>query len=260
MENPKHNALPHEVEIQCKRILESIGQTRFDPYAFLEKYPRVPALIMISILKVIIADAPTLDNVWEYAEKIIHQAVRREVLGNGNQAENLKQPQDVQSLAAESLKGPTVLDPAESDEKSKVSSISLPKPEIPEFLFEEQSNPYSAQDEVTGESSPKPPRARSTPKDKMVPEKTEGYVKFHREQFGHWVSEQKPWNDGYAWTYLYARGNYEPAIVNFRGEYIKLERSQFVTSKIKLGAIFGWGKIRVNSFLKRLVSDNMILI
>lgn len=88
-------------------------------------------------------------------------------------------------------------------------------------------------------------------------DKNSGWVKLWREQFNHEVSERKPWCDGYAWSYLYSRANYRPAIVNFRNQYIHVERSQFVTSELKLSKIFGWSRRRTKSFLTSLETGGM---
>lgn len=91
--------------------------------------------------------------------------------------------------------------------------------------------------------------------------KNKGWVKLWRDQFSSWISEKKPWCDGYAWSYLYAQANHKKGIVNFgksRNEYINVERGQFITSKLKLGRIFGWGRYRVDSFINALKLDNMI--
>ena len=91
--------------------------------------------------------------------------------------------------------------------------------------------------------------------------KNKGWVKLWREQFNNWVSERKPWCDGYAWCYLYSQANHKDGSVNFgtsRNEYIDIKRGQFITSKLKLGKIFGWGRHRVDSFINALKSTNMI--
>ena len=87
--------------------------------------------------------------------------------------------------------------------------------------------------------------------------KNKGWTKFHREQFSHWISK-KPFCDGYAWTYLYGQANHKPGIVNFRNEYIKVGRGQFITSKMKLENIFGWTRRHIDNFLRALENDEMI--
>lgn len=90
--------------------------------------------------------------------------------------------------------------------------------------------------------------------------KNRGWVKLWREQFGNWVSEKKPWCDGYAWSYMYARANHKRGVVNFRNEYIEINRGEFITSKLKLRGIFGWSYKQVNSFLTALELDQMVRI
>lgn len=90
-------------------------------------------------------------------------------------------------------------------------------------------------------------------------EKNKGWVKLWRDQFQHWVSERKPWCDGYAWSYLYARANYKDGTVNFRNQYIPIKRGQFVTSILKLSKTFGWTWRRTRSFLENLQSEEMLI-
>jgi len=85
-----------------------------------------------------------------------------------------------------------------------------------------------------------------------------GWVKFHRVQFSNWISK-KPFCDGYAWTYLYTQANHKKGMVNFRNEYIKIERGQFLTSKLKLQRIFGWTYRHVENFLLALKNDENII-
>lgn len=84
-----------------------------------------------------------------------------------------------------------------------------------------------------------------------------GWVKLWRNQFSSWISK-KPFCDGYAWCYLYQKANHKTGMVNFRNEYIKVERGQLLTSKLQLQEIFGWTYRRVGNFLKALENDEMI--
>ena len=88
--------------------------------------------------------------------------------------------------------------------------------------------------------------------------KNKGWTKLWREQFNHWLSEKRPWCDGYAWTYLYSQANYKKGMVNFRNEYIPIDRGQYITSKLKLANKFGWTYRHVENFLKALKNDEMI--
>jgi len=90
--------------------------------------------------------------------------------------------------------------------------------------------------------------------------KNRGWVKLWREQFGHPISESKPWCDGYAWSYLYSQANYKRKTVNFRNQCIELERGQFLTSSLKLSRLFGWSRRRIRGFCERLANDEMCTI
>lgn len=87
-----------------------------------------------------------------------------------------------------------------------------------------------------------------------------GWARTWREQFTHEISEQKPWCDGYAWTFLYCSANHKDGIANFRNQYVPVERGQLLTSKLKLQAIFGWTRRRLDSFLKALEIRKMCTI
>jgi hypothetical protein len=89
---------------------------------------------------------------------------------------------------------------------------------------------------------------------------SKGWVKLWREQFTHEVSDRKPWCDGYAWSYLYSQANYKPGVMNFRNQYISIERGQFITSEFKLHEVFGWSRRRTNSFLTSLEVRGMCTI
>jgi len=84
-----------------------------------------------------------------------------------------------------------------------------------------------------------------------------GWIKTYRDQFNSWISK-KPFCDGYAWTYLYAKANHKKGMVNFRNEYISVERGQFLTSKLKLQKKYGWTYRHVENFLKALKNDENI--
>jgi len=90
--------------------------------------------------------------------------------------------------------------------------------------------------------------------------KNKGWTKLYRAQFIHWISERKPWCDGYAWCYLCSRANHKEGIINVRNEYIEVKRGQFLTSKLKLQKIFGWTYKRTSSYLKALENDKMCTI
>lgn len=87
--------------------------------------------------------------------------------------------------------------------------------------------------------------------------KNKGWVKIWRGQYNNWISKI-PFCDGYAWTYIYSQANYKKGMVNFRNEYIEIERGQFLTSKLKLQKIFGWTYRHIENFLLALKNDENI--
>lgn len=87
--------------------------------------------------------------------------------------------------------------------------------------------------------------------------KNKGWVRLWRDQFNSWISE-KPFCDGYAWSYLYSQANHKKGMVNFRNEYIPIERGEFLTSKLQLQKKFGWTYRHVENFLKALENDKMV--
>lgn len=87
--------------------------------------------------------------------------------------------------------------------------------------------------------------------------KNKGWTKLYREQFNSWVSK-KPFCDGYAWSYLYGQANYKKGMVNFRNEYIEVERGQLLTSKKQLKKVFGWTRRHLDNFLLALEKDQML--
>jgi len=87
---------------------------------------------------------------------------------------------------------------------------------------------------------------------------SKGWVKLWREQFGHHISKRKPWCDGYAWAYLYSQANYKAGVVNFRSQYVRVERAEFLTSVLSLSKTFGWTRKRTRAFLMALENEGMI--
>jgi len=83
-----------------------------------------------------------------------------------------------------------------------------------------------------------------------------GWLRFHRKQWGNWISEDKPFCKGYAWTYLYSEANWEDEI--WAKENVKIKRGQLPTSVNKLAQNWGWSRGKVNTFLTRLKNDRMI--
>ena len=85
-----------------------------------------------------------------------------------------------------------------------------------------------------------------------------GWVKCHRQQFDHWVSTDKPYCRGYAWTHLYANANHKDNKICFEGRVVVVKRGEFITSIAKLAEIWGWSRHKVGDFLDKLEMEGMI--
>jgi len=88
--------------------------------------------------------------------------------------------------------------------------------------------------------------------------KSTGYISIWRGAFSHWLAKKKPWCDLSAWFYLCSRANYKKSVVYFREERIHVKKGEFVTSKVKLGKVFGWSTKQVTKFLLALAKDGMV--
>ncbi len=85
-----------------------------------------------------------------------------------------------------------------------------------------------------------------------------GWAKFHREQWNHWVSDDKPFCRGYAWTYLWSNANHKDNEILMNGRPIKVMRGELVTSIVKLANIWRWGRKKVSNFLNYLEKSGMM--
>lgn len=88
--------------------------------------------------------------------------------------------------------------------------------------------------------------------------KTGGWVKFHRSQWDHWVSKDKPYDRNSAWTFLYSNANHQDNTILFDGRPITIKRGQLLTSIKKLSANWEWGYKMTSNFLNRLEEHIMI--
>ncbi|MGB3478158.1 MAG: hypothetical protein WBB67_03245 [bacterium] len=85
-----------------------------------------------------------------------------------------------------------------------------------------------------------------------------GWVKFHRIQWDHWVSKDKPYCRGYVWLDLYSSANHQDNTILFDGRPMLIKRGQRLTSITKLSAKYGWGYKKTSNFLNRLEEQKMI--
>jgi hypothetical protein len=82
-------------------------------------------------------------------------------------------------------------------------------------------------------------------------DKRYGYQSFPRAQFKHPISK-KPYCPGYAWTYLWAKAAFKEYRDKTTDITIPVKRGQLFTSVRKLARAWGWGRDKVQRFLKEL--------
>lgn len=89
-----------------------------------------------------------------------------------------------------------------------------------------------------------------------------GWVLLHRKVLDHpfWAEDREPASRFEAWVYFLMRANFQATRVLIGNEFVDIERGSFITSNRKLQEELGWGKERVEGFLKLLAKDQMILV
>ncbi len=85
-----------------------------------------------------------------------------------------------------------------------------------------------------------------------------GWIKIHRDILYHEIWSDKPFSKGQAWIDLILVANHldNKCMVGNKVEEIK--RGSFITSELKLMDRWGWGRKKVQLFLKFLESESMI--
>ena len=86
-----------------------------------------------------------------------------------------------------------------------------------------------------------------------------GWIKIHRDVLYHEIWSDKPFSKGQAWIdlLLWANHSDNKCMIGNKAEEIK--RGSFITSELKLMDRWGWGRKKVQLFLKFLESESMIV-
>lgn len=86
-----------------------------------------------------------------------------------------------------------------------------------------------------------------------------GWIKIHRDILYHEIWSDKPFSKGQAWIdlLLWANHSDNKCMIGNKAEEIK--RGSFITSELKLMDRCGWGRKKVQLFLKFLESESMIV-
>ena len=85
-----------------------------------------------------------------------------------------------------------------------------------------------------------------------------GWIKLYRQlqDCPIWYGER--FSKGQAWVDLLMLANHSDKKIMFNGEFITVQRGQYLTSMVKLSEKWKWNRKTVSSFLKLLENDNMI--
>lgn len=85
-----------------------------------------------------------------------------------------------------------------------------------------------------------------------------GWIKLYRQlqDCPIWYGER--FSKGQAWVDLLMLANHSDKKIMFNGEFITVQRGQYMTSMVKLSEKWKWNRKTVSSFLKLLENDNMI--
>jgi len=85
-----------------------------------------------------------------------------------------------------------------------------------------------------------------------------GWIALHRQITEHWLWNEKPFSRGQAWIHMLLMANHEDNEIMFEGTKRTIRKGSFVTSIVKLSAIFGWERKKTTRFLDRLERDKMV--
>lgn len=85
-----------------------------------------------------------------------------------------------------------------------------------------------------------------------------GWIKLYRQlqDCPIWYGER--FSKGQAWVDLLMLANHSDKKIMFNGDFITIQRGQYLTSMVKLSEKWRWNRKTVSSFLKLLENDNMI--
>lgn len=86
-----------------------------------------------------------------------------------------------------------------------------------------------------------------------------GWIKIHRDILYHEIWSDKPFSKGQAWIDLLLWANHSDNKCMIGNKVEEVKRGSFITSELKLMDRWGWGRKKVQLFLKFLESESMIM-
>ena len=85
-----------------------------------------------------------------------------------------------------------------------------------------------------------------------------GWIKIHGDILYHEIWGDKPFSKGQAWIDLLLLANHSDNKCMVGNKVEEINRGSFITSELKLMDRWGWGRKKVQLFLKFLESESMI--
>lgn len=86
-----------------------------------------------------------------------------------------------------------------------------------------------------------------------------GWIKIHRDMLYHEIWSDKPFSKGQAWIDLILLANHSDNKCMVGNKVETIKRGSFITSELKLMDRWGWGRKKVQLFLKFLEGESMIV-
>lgn len=86
-----------------------------------------------------------------------------------------------------------------------------------------------------------------------------GWIKIHRDILYHEIWSDKPFSKGQAWIDLILLANHSDNKCMVGNKVEEIKRGSFITSELKLMDRWGWGRKKVQLFLKFLESESMVV-
>lgn len=86
-----------------------------------------------------------------------------------------------------------------------------------------------------------------------------GWIKIHRDILYHEIWGDKPFSKGQAWIDLLLLANHSDNKCMVGNKVEEIKRGGFIASELKLMDRWGWGRKKVQLFLKFLESESMIV-
>lgn len=84
----------------------------------------------------------------------------------------------------------------------------------------------------------------------------QGWFKFHRETFGHWIFEDAEYFR--AWIYILGNAAFEETKQKVGTHLVTVNRGELLIGEERICNVFGWSRSKLRRFIELLIADNML--